>query len=122
MRPLLVKYQIPQPVIQNDGCYSHQYPQQAVLQAYLSAYISRHPAVVPHIPAKSQIDHATGQEFQRRDDSGSNQCLLPDRHAPRDQLIDKTDQDKTHPTKAKHCPMRPAAPKQLHAYVQPASD
>lgn len=122
MWPLLGKYQIPQPVVQDDSRHSHQNPQQAVRQADLSQDIARHSAVVPYMPPQRQVDNATGQELQGCDNPGPDQRLLPQWHTPWYQLIDQADQDETKAAQTKHCPVRPTAPNQLHTYVQPSSD
>ncbi len=63
MRTLFSELSVPDPVVQNDSGQCHRQPQQKVLRTDLAQEIARKPAVIPDVPAESQIDDSAGQEL-----------------------------------------------------------
>lgn len=122
MRVLLIKKAVPDPVIQYNADQTHRHPQHHVLWTDLSKDIARHPAIIPHAPAKPQVDDATSQKLKSRDPDRADPHLLPQRCVPLQHLIDQPKHDKAQATQDKHSPVAPAAPNQLDQDIKCTAD
>ena len=94
-----------------------QAPHQGVGQADLTQQVPRQPGVIPHCPAKPEVQHATGQELHSSDEPRPQQRPLPEGlfrlNTPNAQEAKSSDRH--------HAGVAPAPPGKLNTVVAQAA-